>query len=50
MDKIEENIKKLKLEEIKIKDTKYISNFIDSKYCSRCGGNHFDLSCIYTKN
>lgn len=49
MDKIEENIKSLKLEEIKIKDTEYISNFIDSKNCSRCGGNHFDLSCIYSK-
>ena len=50
MDKIEENIKSLKIEEIKIKDTDYISNFIDSKNCSRCGGEHFDLSCIYSKN
>ena len=49
MEKIEENIKSLKLEEIKIKDTNYISNFIDSKIVPR-GGEHFDLSCIYSKN
>ena len=60
MDKIVENIKNFligeneknddkmeidKPKEIINKDINKVINF-----CSRCGGAHFDLSCIYTKN
>ena len=57
MNNIEENIKNLILEEnskrcIEKKETNQKQIFeIDMKLiCSRCGGKHFDLSCIYYKN
>ena len=42
MDKIETEINNLSIQE-NIKNNK-------KEVCSRCGGNHFDLSCIYSKN
>ena len=46
MDKIEEKNEKICKKEIKkskiILNTNKIINV-----CSRCGGNHYDLSCIY---
>ena len=57
MNNIEENIKNLILEENskrckEKKETNQKQIFeIDMKLiCSRCGGKHFDLSCIYYKN
>ena len=54
MDKIEENNKKnliTKNEKIyakkDIKEMPRINKIIN--VCSRCGGEHFDLSCIYYK-
>jgi hypothetical protein len=40
MDIIVENIKNLFIGNEKNKEER----------CSRCGGDHFDLSCIYSKN
>ena len=60
MDKIAENINNLLIGENEKKDIKMeidnskeiINNDINKiiNFCSRCGGAHFDLSCIYSKN
>ena len=60
MDKIVENINNLLIGENEKKDIKMeidtpkeiINNDINkfTNLCSRCGGAHFDLSCIYSKN
>ena len=56
MDSITENIKKLFIGEnekmdVDKPDEKIKKNFNEFiNFCSRCGGNHFDLSCIYSKN
>ena len=61
MELILENIKKLFIGENEKKEDKMDTgshketinkNDIHKviNYCSRCGGNHFDLSCIYSKN
>ena len=43
MDIIVENIKNLFIGDDKNEKNK-------EERCSRCGGDHFDLSCIYSKN
>ena len=57
MDIIVENIKKLfigddKNENINTKKEEKVKKDINKviNLCSRCGGQHFDLSCIYSKN
>ena len=57
MDTIVENIKNLfigddKSENANTNKEEKVKKKIDKviNFCSRCGGQHFDLSCIYSKN